>query len=74
MAKGKLNFKQLVNGSIKCGQLPIIAWATEVSVLALNPKPKHLEALGGDTGCDSHNFNGVAHAGPNRLPQTDRPF
>ena len=56
MVKGKLNFRQLVNGSIRCGQLPIVAWSDPTHVLSINPKPKHFEAKEGDTGCDSSNF------------------
>lgn len=51
MAKGKLNFRQLVNGSLKCGQLPIIAWFKPEFA---HPHP--IEVEGSATGCDSSNF------------------
>lgn len=64
MAKGKLNFKQLVDRSLKCGELPIVAWrdplpVSHTAIVLREDLPdqwKHIEAKPGDTGCDKSNF------------------
>ncbi len=48
-------FRELVNGSLTCGELPLFAWALPGSTL-IATKRTHVAAKPGDKGCGKANF------------------